>query len=38
MDMLDYMADDFQDLMEDKKRMGEEALVGIQRFPRGMDA
>ena len=38
MDMLDYMADDFQDLMEDKKRMGEEALLGIQRFPRGMDA
>ena len=36
-DMLDYMADDFQDVLRAKKRMEEEAL-GIQRFPRGMDA
>ena len=36
-DMLDYMADDFQDVLREKKRMEEEAL-GIQRFPRGMDA
>ena len=36
-DMLDYMVDDFQDMMRAKKRMEEEAL-GIQRFPRGMDA
>ena len=36
-DMLDYMADDFQDMMRAKKRMEEEALC-IQRFPRGMDA
>ena len=37
-DMLDYMADDFQDMMRAKKRMEEEALLGIQRFPRDMDA
>ena len=36
-DMLDYMADDFQDMMRAKKWKEEEAL-GIQRFPRGMDA
>jgi len=35
--MLDYMAEDFQDMMREKKRMEEEAL-GIQRFPRDMDA
>ena len=35
--MLDYMAEDFQDMMRAKKRMEEEAL-GIQRFPRDMDA
>jgi len=37
MDMLDYMADDFQDMIRAKKRVEEEAL-DIQRFPRVMDA
>jgi len=37
-DMLDYMADDFKDMMRAKKRMEEEEALGIQRFPRDMDA
>ena len=36
-DMLDYMADDFQDMMRAKKRMEEEEALGIRRFPSGMD-
>ena len=36
--MLDYMAEDFQDMMRAKKRMEEEEALGIQRFPRDMDA
>ena len=36
-DMFDYMAKDFEDFMREKKLREDEAL-GIQRFPRGMDA
>ena len=36
-DTLDYMAQDVQYMMLEKKRLKEEAL-GFQRFPRGMDA